>query len=164
MIQYNRLFLHLTKNNINCTIPTSLWEGPTAFLLLPGDSVSHIYISHVCGDNYSDVMLLFRLQLINRTGEAWGVFSATCLHGGYANPSECRTGQLYVSNITEWKYSQSSSSSSVTESSTTSNSSTTTPSISISGNLTVGWVYSSLLLAIIAVFVHRIHKRIVLNC
>ncbi len=97
-----------TDVRITCSISPNMWEGPTEISLQPSETKSQIYISHVCGDNLGVISPVFKLQLINSTAKVSGYYKAVLLFDGYQHPS-CGTGQIIVSNITQWLFDISSS-------------------------------------------------------
>ena len=85
-----------------------MWEGAAQFTLNVGETITHQYVSHVCGDNYGWIMLAFHLSLSNTTAKVSGTYLAVLLFLGYPPPRECEgTGQTIVSDITEWLSNQS---------------------------------------------------------
>ncbi|MHA2227449.1 MAG: hypothetical protein ACXAC8_19690 [Candidatus Hodarchaeales archaeon] len=90
-----------TDVRITCYISPNLWEGPTEMNLQPSETKSHIYISHVCGDNLDTISPVFKLLLMNSTAKVSGHYKAVLLFAGYQHPS-CGTGQAVVENITHW--------------------------------------------------------------
>jgi hypothetical protein len=91
-----------TDVRITCSISPNMWEGPTEINLQPSETMSQIYISHVCGDNLGAISPVFKLQLINITAKVSGDYKAVLLFDGYQHPSCGGTGQAIVANITQW--------------------------------------------------------------
>lgn len=80
----------------------AMWEGLSEIDMNPGATITLLYISHVCGDNYDNIMLYFSFKLTNSSASVSGSYYATLLFLGYPQPPECNAGQLIIEDISEW--------------------------------------------------------------
>ena len=94
--------VQINRTGITNWYNPNYWEGPIEFSVNPGKLSVQTYISHYCSDTFDSYIVFFALITnSNASTSASGFFNVTELNTGIY-PQECGTGNLYVSNITEW--------------------------------------------------------------
>lgn len=144
--------INITYQN-NYILSPDWWEGRQSIIMFPNETHTEIYTSHVTGD--TPLGLAFYFSLINSSKYVNGQYFLSLVHLGY--PCDVGTSHLFVSNITAWLESLSSTTtSSSTESKNITTTSQSSPSTSINSNT---WGFEVLGIVCASIIVATIRRK-----